>query len=269
MAKADEVQKFSYFMKVNGVYQMDRLVPPDLCASMKQDILDHYEKIVRPHQIKSGLGSIAQWSAHHICGRKDRIHEFLELDYFHDYVTAYFGGKPYILNSIGAAINPPVTSEGSYEHGHRWHRDGRTFVGNGNRQMIVAVVILDDSTTEHGTLEVLKGSHQMSEFPLDDFIKDNHKFICGPRGSSVLIDGDLWHRVGRNLTTDFCVVVTCVFSRPYFKQGMDYPRFLSLEYADNLSQRMRQLFGFNARTPSSYEEWYQSTEKRFYKSDQE
>jgi ectoine hydroxylase-related dioxygenase (phytanoyl-CoA dioxygenase family) len=135
--------------------------------------------------------------------------------------------------------------------------------------LIVAVVMLDDSTVEHGTLEVLIGSHRAMEFPSEDFIKDNRQFVCAPRGSAILIDGDLWHRVGHNKTKDFHLVVTCVFSRPYFKQGMDYPRFLSAEYASQLSPRMRQLFGFNARTPSSYEEWYQPMDKRFYQADQE
>jgi hypothetical protein len=113
VATPEELKRFAYRMAVNGAYLCERIVPEDLCVTMKENILELYEKTIRPYQIRAGLGSISQWSAHHICGRKDGVHDFLERDDFHDYVTAYFDGKPCILNSVGAAINPPVTLEGS------------------------------------------------------------------------------------------------------------------------------------------------------------
>jgi hypothetical protein len=257
-----------YGLKVHGCHLLSGLVPATLCGAVKQAVFDHYHRN-RPYQVAAGLGEAAQWGAHHICGRDDAVHDFLSADLLHGYLTAYFDGKPYILNSIGASINPPAGTSGKYEHGHNWHRDVRTFVGQGNRQLAVALVMLDDFTLENGATEVLFGTHQLRDFPPENFIASYKRQICGPRGSVILYDGDIWHRVGVNRSDAFRVALTCVFTRPYFKQQMDYPRYLDAGYASRLSPRLRQLFGFNARTPASMEEWYQSPGNRFYKSDQE
>lgn len=262
------VADVSYGLSINGCYLLSGLVPGPMCEAVKQAVFDHYHRN-RPHQIAAGLGEAAQWGAHHICGRNDAVHDFLAADFLHDYLTAFFDGKPYILNSIGASINPPAGTDGKYEHGHKWHRDVRTFVGQGNRQLAVALIMLDDFTLENGATEVLFGTHHLRDFPPESFVQANKRQLCGVRGSVILYDGDIWHRVGVNRSDAFRVGLTCVFTRPYFKQQMDYPRYLDAEYANGLSPRMRQLFGFNARTPASMQEWYQPAEGRFYKSSQE
>lgn len=257
---------FNYNMEINGGILFDEVVPEKLCAGVRSDAFVHYEKN-RELQIAAGLEKKAQWGAHHICGRKDHIHDLLEADYLHPYLTDFFDGKPYILNSIGAAINAPAHM-GNYEHGQKWHRDLRSYAGVGPRQMAIAMFMFDDFTTENGATEVLLGSHHSGRFPPDDFIRQNAKQVCGKKGSIILYDGDIWHRAGVNRTEQFRVGVTCLFTKPYYKQQLDYPRYLDKTYAESLSPRMRQLFGFNARVPASIEEWY-NPGKRFYGTDQE
>ena len=60
-----------------------------------------------------------------------------------------------------------------------------------------------------------------------------------------------------------------MLTRPFFKQQLDYPRFFDAAYAESLSPHLRQLFGFNARTPTNIEEWYQHPAHRFYQPNQE
>lgn len=260
------LQDFSYSMQVHGCVLLKNMVPPSSCEAMKEDVYEYYHKN-RVLQIAAGIGEAAQWGAHHICGRHDHIHAFLESDCLHEYLTEFFGGKPYILNSIGASINVPAKM-GAYEHGHKWHRDLRSYVGGGDRQMAIALVMLDEFTAENGATEVLLGTHRAREFPPESFIHAHAKPVCGAQGSIIFYDGDIYHRAGVNLTDKFRVGMTCLFTKPYYKQQLDYPRFLSEEYAESLSPRMRQLFGFNARVPAAMEEWY-CPEGRFYKPDQE
>lgn len=259
---------FAYNMQVNGCMLFEEVVPASLCERMKEDIRRKYEAN-RPAQVAAGLGKAAEWCAHHICGGQDGIHDFLAADTLDPYLRAYFDDKPYILNSISAPINAPQRIGGSYEHGHKWHRDVRTYVGQGNRQLAVVLVMLDDFTIENGATEVLPGTHRCKDFPPERFIAENRKVVCGKRGSVIFYDGDIWHRAGENTTDQFRAGMTCTFTRPYFKQQLDYPRFLDPVYAATLSPAMRQLFGFDARTPASIEEWYQPAESRFYKSSQE
>jgi hypothetical protein len=261
------VDDFLYWMQIKGGMLFDTIVPHQLCDEMKVSIFSHYEKN-RAIQIKSGVGDIGEWGSHHFCGSPDAIHDFLAADYLHDYLTAYFDGKQYILNTISASINPPKEVSGAYEHARKWHRDIRTYVGNGNRQLIVMLVMLDDFTEANGATEILEGSHHAEAFPPESYITENKYTATGSKGSIILYDGDIFHRAGKNTTDKFRIGLTCTFTRAYFKQQLDYPRMLSSEYASTLTPRMRQLYGFNARTPSTMEEWYQTSENRFYKSDQ-
>ncbi len=260
------LSEFSCAMEVNGGLLFEQVVPELMCERMKDDIFFYYEKN-RELQIAAGLGEVAQWAAHHTCGRKDSIHDFLKADYLHYYLTEYFGGKPYILNAINASINAPIQN-GIYEHAHKWHRDIRSYVSLGERQMVIALIMLDDFTIENGATQVVFGTHRTRHIPPEDFLLSNAKSVSGKRGSIIFYDGDIVHRAGINLTEHFRVGLTCLFTKPYYKQQLDYPRFLDKEYADSLSTRMRQLFGFNARVPVSMEEWYHPS-GRFYKADQE
>jgi hypothetical protein len=262
------IEDVRYAMDVNGCHVFESVVPHDLCARMRTNLFTHYERI-RPYQIAAGIADQTQWAVHHPVGENDAIHDFLAGDFLHDYITAHFDDKPYILNGIGAPINPPSDSEGQYEHGHRWHRDARTFAGPGKRQLVVMFVMVDAFTLENGATEWIPGSHRVAAFPAAEFAAQNARRLCGPRGSIAFMDGDLWHRAQPNLTAEFRAGLTCVLTRPNFKQQLDYPRFLPLEYAAGLNPRMRQLFGFNARTPATLSEWYQPREQRFYRADQE
>ena len=259
--------EFSYAMEVNGYCVFPSVVPIEVCQQLRSDVFSHYERI-RPLQIKAGLADETEWGVHHPVGKRDAIHDFLQFDYLHSYISHYFDDKPYILSICGAPINPPASASGKYEHGHRWHRDIRTFVGHGKRQLLVMLLMVDDFTIENGATELIPGSHRVKDYPSERFIADNKRCLCGLCGSIVLIDGDLIHRAGNNKTDAFRLGLSCVFSRASLKPVMDYSRFLSPEYAASLNPRMRQLFGFNARVPSNFDEWYQPVEKRFYRSDQ-
>jgi hypothetical protein len=49
---------------------------------------------------------------------------------------------------------------------------------------------------------------------------------------------------------------------------MDYPRLVGYDRISSLSEKQRQLIGYNSRVPATYEEWYQPLERRMYKRDQ-
>jgi ectoine hydroxylase-related dioxygenase (phytanoyl-CoA dioxygenase family) len=90
--------------------------------------------------------------------------------------------------------------------------------------------------------------------------------VAGPAGTILLFDSNVWHSAAPNTTRRPRMALTPTFSRPFFKQQLDYPRLLGDAYPKN--ERMRQLYGFNARVPANYDEWYQPAEKRMYKPGQ-
>jgi hypothetical protein len=260
------IDDFSYLMHIRGCTLLPNIVPSFRCEEMKKAIFAHYERY-RPLQIQAGMGERAQWGTHHMVGNRDAIHDFLEQQELHPYISRYFDDKPYILNSIGASINAPKHL-GNYEHGHKWHRDSRNY-HTSQQTMLILLVMLDPFTEQNGATEVLFSSHHHPNRPSEEMIIQNKQSVTGSQGSVICYDANIWHKAGENFTDQFRVGLTCIFTRPNIKQQLDYPEFLPESYRASLSPFMRQLFGFNARTPSSLEEWYQPAEKRFYQSNQE
>ena len=202
-------------------------------------------------------------AAHHVVGGDDSLSDFLHARYLHDYITAYFGGA-YILNSYGALNNMPY-SENAYKHGQNFHRDVRTYSGD-FRLMMNMLVMVDDFTVENGATKLVPGTHRAAERPSEDYLESHAVRATGKAGSIILFDSNVWHSAAPNLTRAPRMALTLTFTRPFFKQQMDYPRMLGEDYPR--TEEMRQLLGYNARVPASYDEWYQPPETRMYKSGQ-
>ena len=257
-----ELDEFDYIMKLHGWVLFEGVLAPDSLPRLKADIRAKQEEC-RGYQIKNGIAANMEGTAHHVIGSGNSLDEFLTHFYLDPHIRRYFDG-PYILNSFGAAINQPA-GMGSYVH--NVHRDVRTY-SHPFRLLLNMLVMLDDFTLENGATRVLSGSHQLREKPADAFFDGNAVSLTGRAGSIVLFDSNLWHAAGRNTTDQVRAGLTLTFSRPFFKQQLDYPRFLSSAYEQSLSPQMRQLLGYDARVPSSYDEWYQPPEKRMYKPGQ-
>jgi ectoine hydroxylase-related dioxygenase (phytanoyl-CoA dioxygenase family) len=130
------------------------------------------------------------------------------------------------------------------------------------------LVMVDPFTLENGATHVLSGSHRQPRRPDPDLFWAKSERLVGPAGSIVLFDSNLWHAAGRNASTQPRCALTLSFSRAFVKQQMDYPRFLGEAYGERASAQLRQLLGYEAMTPASYEEFYRPLERRLYKADQ-
>jgi ectoine hydroxylase-related dioxygenase (phytanoyl-CoA dioxygenase family) len=255
--------EFERQMADNGYAVFERVLPADLLEALRRDIP---ERIAASGewQRKNGIQDAMEGVAHHVVGGDDSLATFLETCYLDEYIRAYFSGGEYILNSYGAIDNLPHSSR-SYAHGQRFHRDVRTYSGD-FRLMVNMLVMVDDFTLENGATKMVPGSHRVAERPDDAEIERRTVRLVGPAGSIVLFDSNLWHSAAPNLTSGSRKALTLTFTRPFCKQQMDYPRMLGEDWPRD--ERMRQLLGYNARVPASYDEWYQPPERRMYKPGQ-
>lgn len=250
-----------YQLRARGWALFPNVIDPALCDRLGPDLERAVDR-ARSMQEKNGLPRDPSGAAHHIFGTGDSLDDFLKQRYLIGEIESYLGGRA-ILNSYGGVVN----HQESNAYFKVAHRDVRTYTP-GFPLMITMLAMLDDFTAENGATYVLTGSHNTPEQPSDAVFARFAERLLGQRGSIALFDSNVWHAAGSNTTPKVRRCITLTFTRPFFKPQIDYPRFVSAEYAAGLDEDMRQLLGFNSRMPTSLDEWYQPREKRFFKSDQ-
>ena len=241
------------------------LVPGVVDAELRSRLIDQLEE-ARDHQraiqLANGVGEGTDGTVHHLPLAGAAFLELIDRGLLPGVLEAFFDG-PYIINTYGGVLNLP--SNLSYVG--RIHRDLRTFSGD-LRLMAQWLVMLDDFTEENGATYLLSGSHKSPNLPDENTFFAAASRAVGPAGSIVVFNSNLWHAAGVNRSGGPRRALTIAFTRPFIKQQLDYPRALGYEHAGGLSLRLRQLLGYNARVPSSLDEWYQPPERRLYQRDQ-
>ncbi|RYG38462.1 MAG: phytanoyl-CoA dioxygenase [Burkholderiales bacterium] len=258
----NDIDEFRRRMRVEGYCLFPRMVGPGSLARLRTEI-PAAQEYCRSWQIRNGVEVGMQGAAHHIVGRGAAIDDFLFALHLDDCIADHFGG-PYILNSFGAVDNADHRG-GTYGHGMRFHRDVRTFSAD-LPLMINMLLMVDDFTVENGATRLVPGSHRVAERPSDEELERRSVRAIGSAGSILLFDSNLWHAAAPNITPRPRMALTLTFTRPFFKQQMDYPRMLGEDFPPN--DRVRQVLGYDSRVPANHDEWYQPPERRKYKPGQ-
>jgi ectoine hydroxylase-related dioxygenase (phytanoyl-CoA dioxygenase family) len=219
-------------------------------------------KVRRAIQEKNNISANMQGTLHHLLERNNFSIPFLQKMYCDDEIAQFLGGK-YILNGINAVIH----SKHAHPYLSNMHRDTRTFVSDA-KLLLQMIVTLDDFTEANGATHFLSGSHKSALQPNENYFFDTADRAIVPKGSIILFDSNIWHAAGENTTNDVRRALTLGFTRPCFKQQMDYPRLLGYDFVAQLNPGLRQVIGYNARVPESLEEYYQPSHLRMYQRDQ-
>ena len=245
----------------DGWALLPSVLPKTLIARLAGGLQKEYEA-QRAIQVANDVGEGTDGTVHHLpCGGSVFL-ELLEQGCWGAILTDFFGG-PYILNTYGGVLNLP----GRPSYVGKVHRDLRLFSGE-LPLMAQLLVMLDDFTEENGATYLLTRSHRLNEKPPDDLFFREAVRAISPAGSVLVFNSNLWHASGANRSKTPRRALTLAFTRPFIKQQLDYPRALGYDRAESFSPALRQLLGYNARVPSSLDEWYQPPERRLYKRDQ-
>lgn len=254
-------QNFDRQMSEDGWAIFKNVLPKEFCERLRNDIARH---VVRcgELQIKAGIPGAPDGTAHHTVGFGDSLDEFLEKDFLANYITRFFGG-PYILH----AFNPIINFPGKHNYVQRIHNDAHMNTSKFCMQLNLLVMV-DEFTLQNGATHILSGSQLDAVPPPEQLFFQEAERITGPQGSIVIFDSRLWHAAGKNHSAYPRSALTMSLCRPFLKPQMDYARMLGVEYGATLSKEMRQLLGYNARVPTSLDEWYQPAGYRMYHSNQ-
>jgi ectoine hydroxylase-related dioxygenase (phytanoyl-CoA dioxygenase family) len=169
-----------------------------------------------------------------------------------------------ILNSFSALNNLPNQSNFSAIV----HRDLRFYSGD-FPIMLNCLLMIDDFTIENGGTYLLGKSHLEERKPSDSEFFANATQAVGKRGDILVFNANVWHAAASNITQHDRRAIPFTISKSFMKQLLDYPRALGYEKINTFSYELQQLLGYHSRVPASLNEWYQPSENRFYKKDQD
>ena len=155
----------------------------------------------------------------------------------------------FILNQQNGVINPP----GETYNQAAWHRDlpYQHYVSS-SPLAVNALFCVDDFNFDNGSTFVLPASHKSVAFPSENYLCRNAVQVTAKAGQYILLDCMLFHSGGFNKTDKERRAINHVFNIPYFKQQINLPENM---HADDLSQDVRALLGFNFQEPNSIENY--------------
>jgi ectoine hydroxylase-related dioxygenase (phytanoyl-CoA dioxygenase family) len=139
---------------------------------------------------------------------------------------------------------------------------------NGYPASINVMFAIDEFSTATGATLVVPGTHQMTQPPTTDYLKDNAIPVECPSGSMVVFDSTLWHAAGANTSGRDRLAINHQFTRSYIKQQIDYVRALGDAVVLDQSPRTQQLLGWYTRVVTTLDEYYRSEDERLYRKGQ-
>ncbi|MEJ5961941.1 phytanoyl-CoA dioxygenase family protein [Pedobacter immunditicola] len=256
-----DLTTFNQLMEEYGWIIYENALEDEFIDQINESLKEAYI-IRRDIQIKNGIGANMNGTLHHLVDKNSFSLKFLEQKFCDFEIKDFLKGN-YILNSLGAVIN--MKDEKPYVQ--NIHRDIRSYTGD-FKLMIQMMVVLDNFTEENGATYFLSGSHKQEQKPDEKYFYEYSDRAIANKGSIILFDANLWHAAGKNYTDHQRRALTMAFTRPFFKQQMDYPRLLGYELKEELNDDLRQIIGYNSRLPATLHEYYQPIEKRMYQPNQ-
>lgn len=243
------------FIKVENVYSSEQI----------DAVKAEYDK-VKPifTQIQNDAGVDSKNATHHTILMCPKMLQLLDPNPLNGFLEYYFNGK-YILYTMGASSKMP---KGEYVYTQKIHREFYTFTF-GQRLMLNTLIMLDDADENSGATWMLSGSHKQQATPDKTFFYNNAVRACGKKGDVIIFDANIWHAAGINETDRPVEIITPLFTKPFIKQALNYPRAFGLDFQYQISDELKQTLGYNAITPETIQEFYKPEEKRFYKRNQE
>jgi ectoine hydroxylase-related dioxygenase (phytanoyl-CoA dioxygenase family) len=164
-------------------------------------------------------------------------------------------GENCVLGSLnGLSMTPGGTTQ-------KLHLDQPETVPN-TVLYINALHTLDEFTRENGCTRVVPCSqNRFMPRGVDPTAFENEAvYLEAPAGSLIAFNGGLWHAGSQNKTDKPRRAIHAFYHRPWLRPQWDYPRSLSPDIAETMTDEQKRLFGFYAR-PNWYD-WQTDEVKR-------
>ena len=154
----------------------------------------------------------------------------------------------FIINSCSAILNKK-----DYKRSSKWHRDVRYFNKNAHAEMILCIIPVTICDKFNGS----------TLFRLENNKIVQKKLIPG---DILIADARLLHKGGDNKENKHRIIITVALTPPHIKPIMDYS-YIFKKFKKK-REFLKQLLGYNSRTPKTLREFFRQEKDRFFQRDQ-
>lgn len=245
-------------MTNTGVVVIDDIVDTDTIFNLRLELEAAIE------EDSASRGPVFDAGMVHNCMMRGKaMCSLIENKKLNDVIDALFTPYAIIYAYQSSSLYP-----GSGNYGSRIHVDCPRFIPNYITNL-GAIIALDDFTHDNGGTYYLPGSHKNESLPEQSFFYENAKQLSCNKGALILFNGRLVHAAGVNRTDTARHALTINYCRPYMRQRFDIPRLISTEQLRQFNDIGKRRIGMDVRMPTSLDEFYLPSDKRFYKPGQE
>lgn len=175
-----------------------------------------------------------------------------------DKVMRKFIDNDYVLISPSARNRRILKDQefGRKTSGHGWHTDSR-FIGEGQglrpSLCYMSILCIDDFTRDNGATHYIPKSHLRYERPKDRDAELEFEYLEAPKGSIVIFDTALWHKIGEASEKSRWGVFNTYgpwFMKPYHR----FDQMFSDEEMMGFDPLIRQLLHHDSIVPGDHNE---------------
>jgi len=115
-----------------------------------------------------------------------------------------------------------------------------------NYDCVIAMLYLDDSNSDNGAIKVVPGSHKRLGYP-DQYCNpyDEHPdsiSIEAEAGSIIIVNSNLWHRGGPNISGKRRRIINAVYRNRELKQGLNQYVYINDVLKNKMKEEEKYLF---------------------------
>ena len=242
----------------NGYSVIKNVFSKKICEDTKEKIDKIYQNQIKEYGNEESLKSINENDLARALIVYDEFFSLFIKNKQIDEILKTAFGKKYILN----LQNCPINRAKSKHFGSTWHRDlsYQHFIPS-RPIAITTLICIDEFTQKNGGTCIIPFSHKFEKFPSQKYIDENEKRIEASQGDILIFDSLLFHRAGENNTAYDRKLIVQVFTLPFIKQQISFPKALNGKFAkdDNLNY----ILGYETEVQGNVLEWRKRRKKRY------
>lgn len=224
-----------------------------LCEKAKKISLRHINEIKVDYKSYKSDNSLADKSSEKVLNNiqnKDYFFfNFISNNNICDLIGYFLKKGSYKNNEPFHIINTQVRCLDSYGARQQLHMDSNLPGRDSYPIVMVAIVMLDDFTSENGATRVLPKSHLRSDYAKTNKRYKNETHITGKAGDVIIFNGALWHGSDRNKTNKDRWSINMGYARWFIKPSFDIPRSINKNIYDKMTDNEKDLLGLKTVPP--------------------